>query len=531
MASVALRAQRAIWLGRATRWSLASRRTLVASMLEEPSEEVKLARLKIKAAGRPNQRGLYEDVDEAEKELRAAKHAAQHAAHQKAMQVTQVGAAANLALAISKGTIGLSVASTGLVADAANSLGDLLSDAVVYYTVSEARKRATPDRPWGMGKLEPLGALSVGGLLLLTGAGIGYTALLAALDAAAATELISPHLAGIISTGDIVRLLNDLAIGGAVDTASGVASSVLSDAGEICSGLPDASSSSASVTHSEFSDPVKSYAALGVSGLSIMIKEMLFRYTLKAGQEAHSDAVVANAWQHRADVSISTAVFVGLIGSMAGYPILDPIAGTLVAGVIMRQGAVTVRDSMRDLSDAPASAAETSMLRDTCLEVSGVQGVGVLHARKSGPYLYVEVSIDVDGNISASAAHRISELTRAALLYKHGPRVANAVVDINPLGSAGLGEKSPLWARDHDYIVSEIKTAALGVEEVLSVSEVQVYYKDGGEIATKVDIVLPQSLTIKQAHAIAVKTRRKIQMVLPGISDVDVDLELDEDDA
>jgi hypothetical protein len=157
MASVALRAQRPILLGRATRWSLASRRTLVASMLEEPSEEVKLARLKIKAAGRPNQRGLYEDVDEAEKELRAAKHAAQHAAHQKAMQVTQVGAAANLALAISKGTIGLSVASTGLVADAANSLGDLLSDAVVYYTVSEARKRATPDRPWGMGKLEPLG--------------------------------------------------------------------------------------------------------------------------------------------------------------------------------------------------------------------------------------------------------------------------------------------------------------------------------------------------------------------------------------
>jgi hypothetical protein len=119
----------------------------------------------------------------------------------------------------------------------------------------------------------------VGGLLLLTGAGIGYTALLAALDAAAATELISPHLAGIISTGDIVRLLNDLAIGGAVDTASSVASSVVSDAGEICSGLPG-TSSSAPVTHSEYSDPVKSYAALGVSGLSIMIKEMLFRYTL-----------------------------------------------------------------------------------------------------------------------------------------------------------------------------------------------------------------------------------------------------------
>lgn len=85
----------------------------------------------------------------------------------------------------------------------------------------------------------------------------------------------------------------------------------------------------------------------------------------KAGKAAHSDAVIANAWQHRymrppfspftivvnnifyrlfvcvivhrADVSTSLAVFVGLLGSMAGYPILDPLAGLLVAGLIVRQ--------------------------------------------------------------------------------------------------------------------------------------------------------------------------------------------------
>ena len=56
---------------------------------------------------------------------------------------------------------------------------------------------------------------------------------------------------------------------------------------------------------------------------------------------------------------------------------------------------------------------------------------------------------------------------------------------------------------DHDYIVDAIKSAAIHVGEVLSVSEVQVYYKDNGEIASKVDIVLHHSLTIKQAHSIA----------------------------
>jgi divalent metal cation (Fe/Co/Zn/Cd) transporter len=164
-------------------------------------------------------------------------------------------------------------------------------------------------------------------------------------------------------------------------------------------------------------------------------------------------------------VSTSAAVFVGLVGSMMGYPILDPLAGLLVAGLIVRQvrtlsvllsppaardgfskdgsermncavrlrnyyariglllipsaggivllhllslsqGGLTVVDSLRDLSDAPASAQETEKLKQTCLGVSGVMSVEVIKARKSGPYLYVEATIDVDGSISASAAHR-----------------------------------------------------------------------------------------------------------------------------
>ena len=61
--------------------------------------------------------------------------------------------------------------SVGLMADAANSAGDLLIDAVVFYTIKEARKKATPERPWGRGKIEPLGALTIGGVLLATGGG------------------------------------------------------------------------------------------------------------------------------------------------------------------------------------------------------------------------------------------------------------------------------------------------------------------------------------------------------------------------
>jgi divalent metal cation (Fe/Co/Zn/Cd) transporter len=56
-----------------------------------------------------------------------------------------------------------------------------------------------------------------------------------------------------------------------------------------------------------------------------------------AGKKANSAAVIANAWQHRSDAIISAAVLAGLMGSMLGYPILDPAAGVLVAGVILNQ--------------------------------------------------------------------------------------------------------------------------------------------------------------------------------------------------
>jgi divalent metal cation (Fe/Co/Zn/Cd) transporter len=130
-------------------------------------------------------------------------------AQQKAMFATKIGAFANISLSISKGIIGLSIASTALIADAVNSFSDVVGDAVVYYAVQEARKNATPDRPWGKGKLEPLGALTVGGILLATGFGIGYSALLHVLEIAEIPafdlfeyfQIGKPTAAGIVKEG------------------------------------------------------------------------------------------------------------------------------------------------------------------------------------------------------------------------------------------------------------------------------------------------------------------------------------------
>lgn len=199
-----------------------------------------------------------------------------------AMFATKLGAAANLGLAVSKGSLGLSISSTGLVADAASSLGDLLSDAVVYYSVTEARKRATPDRPWGSGKIEPLGALSVGTLLLITGCGIGASALFAAIDAAVMLDLIPVSIVNSMKTGEYLSVLSEC--------YSSLRDSMGEQFADALPSIRDAtvphqySSSSGDSSSSATLDAGvhlwERYAALGVSGLSIVAKELLFRYTL-----------------------------------------------------------------------------------------------------------------------------------------------------------------------------------------------------------------------------------------------------------
>ncbi len=112
-----------------------------------------------------------------------------------------------------------------------------------------------------------------------------------------------------------------------------------------------------------------------------------------------------------------------------------------------------------------------------------------MHARQSGPFLYVECTVGVDGTISASAAHHLAQLARDKMMASQRGRVANAVVNVEPLGSSGNGEMTPVWARDHHAVAAEVAAALRPIQSpqgITGVSEVQVYYRDNGMVDIKV---------------------------------------------
>ncbi len=76
-------------------------------------------------------------------------------------------------------------------------------------------------------------------------------------------------------------------------------------------------------------------AALGAV-LSILINELMFRYTYCAGTQASSPAMIAKAWETRTDVYSSIAVVIGIIGARLGFHFMDPLAAVVVGILIVK---------------------------------------------------------------------------------------------------------------------------------------------------------------------------------------------------
>src|SRR5436190_9205880 len=96
---------------------------------------------------------------------------------QQGLHATLIGLGINALLAVGKLTSGVLGHSQALIADAVESLADILSSIVVWRGLVVAAAPADADHPYGHGKAEPLAAATVATMLLLAAVGITVQAL------------------------------------------------------------------------------------------------------------------------------------------------------------------------------------------------------------------------------------------------------------------------------------------------------------------------------------------------------------------
>lgn len=157
-------------------------------------------------------------------------------------------------------------------------------------------------------------------------------------------------------------------------------------------------------------------AALLVAAVAVVAKEGLFRFMLRQAERARSSLLVANAWHARSDAASSLVVSLGVLGSLLGFPFLDPLAAAIVGFLVGRMGWSFAWGAMQDLSDRAVDDDTVAQVRQVLAETPGVRAVHALRTRKMGDSAVVDAHLLVDPRISVSEGHFIAETARARLL-------------------------------------------------------------------------------------------------------------------
>ncbi|KVW61727.1 cation diffusion facilitator family transporter [Burkholderia ubonensis] len=187
------------------------------------------------------------------------------------------------------------------------------------------------------------------------------------------------------------------------------------------------------LVHLEDIPPVH-FSALIVAVTVLVSKEALFRYMLREAQRVRSAMLVANAWHARSDAASSLVVAIGIVGSLAGVRLLDPIAAAIVGFMVARMGWTFGYDALQDLSDRALDETDTAEIRTLLAATPGVRDVHDLRTRKMGDSALVDAHILVDPMISVSEGHYIAETARARVLSDR--RVLDALIHVDPENDA-----------------------------------------------------------------------------------------------
>ena len=168
---------------------------------------------------------------------------------------------------------------------------------------------------------------------------------------------------------------------------------------------------------------------------SAAVKFGMFVYIRRIARAVNSPALTATARDNLSDVLTSIAAFIGALGSYYINPLLDPLAGFLVAGWIFRSAFRTGRENLNYLTGAGASPELRQKIVEIAESTPGVTQVHHVMTEYAGPTLLIDMHLNVDGNITLNQAHAIADEVSSRL--EALPDVDRAYIHIEPTGWKG----------------------------------------------------------------------------------------------
>lgn len=176
--------------------------------------------------------------------------------------------------------------------------------------------------------------------------------------------------------------------------------------------------------------------ALVAAVVSIVSKEAMFWYTRHYAKLLNSPAFMADAWHHRSDAFSSIGSLIGVGGAMLGWPVLDSVASVVICLFILKVAYDILKDALSKMLDTSRGEEYDSQLRDYVLAQDDVLGVGLLQSRTFGSRVYIDLVIQVDGELKLWDAHAIAERVHAAV-ERDFPDIKHIMIHVDPAKRPG----------------------------------------------------------------------------------------------
>jgi cation diffusion facilitator family transporter len=271
--------------------------------------------------------------------------------HENSIKAVNIGLVSNIILAIAKSVIGIIGRSQALLADGINSTSDVVYFVIVRIYMVLANKPPDEEHPMGHRQLESISAIVVGAFVLTTAVAIFWDS--------------------------VNKVYSFFAEPGSTGKAS--------------------------------------LFALFTALATILIKIILTMYTLRTGKKSDNPAITAIAHDHRNDIFSASAAALGVLLGRIGFYWVDPLAGAIVALIILKTGVTIIRESADTLMTVAPGKNLAMQIDETILAVDGVYAIEEKSYHRYGPYMILNLTINVLGDISVNEADKIATDVENAL--------------------------------------------------------------------------------------------------------------------
>lgn len=162
---------------------------------------------------------------------------------------------------------------------------------------------------------------------------------------------------------------------------------------------------------------------------TLAVNLFVVRYESGRGRALQSEVLHADAMHTRSDVFTSCGVLISLAAVWAGYPMLDPIGGLIIAVFIAKTGYHIGQETSQVLADRIVIAEDD--IRRVVMSVPEVVGCHRIRTRGSADHAFLDLHVWFHGDTTLHEAHRLSHIVKDKLLETY-PQIQDAVIHLEP---------------------------------------------------------------------------------------------------